>query len=305
MFKQLLTQVQNKYKEKLEENEKYKELLNKVNTLPKFYSDSHPLNNKLTISYKLLMDICPDLNENDAIILRKTIPIDELILSCVYANECKTNIKFYFVATTKYLWLINTEGYLKYNYQDLTIEVIKNSMLSKTILLSNMLFNINGTNEMLLAFVKLFQDSNYREDEINKKLDILCDTIPRIFYLNDLGAGISIGTNNEIVFHTKTFHYKYNIKDINNYELLLDNTVIEEKKSMHRNRITANKNSCYEMTIRITIDNNTFLIPILEKNDFSTLYSSTSKEFRENIEFASNIIDILDDLDNKLLNGEL
>lgn len=305
MFKQLLTQVQNKYKEKLEENEKYKELLNKVNTLPKFYSDSHPLNNKLTISYKLLMDICPDLNENDAIILRKTIPIDELILSCVYANECKTNVKFYFVATTKYLWLINTEGYLKYNYQDLTIEVIKNSMLSKTILLSNMLFNINGTNEMLLAFVKLFQDSNYREDEINKKLDILCDTIPRIFYLNDLGAGISIGTNNEIVFHTKTFHYKYNIKDINNYELLLDNTVIEEKKSMHRNRITANKNSCYEMTIRITIDNNTFLIPILEKNDFSTLYSSTSKEFRENIEFASNIIDILDDLDNKLLNGEL
>ena len=305
MFKQLLTQVQNKYKEKLEENEKYKELLNKVNTLPKFYSDSHPLNNKLTISYKLLMDICPDLNENDAIILRKTIPIDELILSCVYANECKTNVNFYFVATTKYLWLINTEGYHKYNYQDLTIEVIKNSMLSKTILLSNMLFNINGTNEMLLAFVKLFQDSNYREDEINKKLEILCDTIPRIFYLNDLGAGISIGTNNEIVFHTKTFHYKYNIKDINNYELLLDNTVIEEKKSMHRNRITANKNSCYEMTIRITIDNNTFLIPILEKNDFSTLYSSTSKEFRENIEFASNIIDILDDLDNKLLNGEL
>ena len=305
MFKQLLTQVQNKYKEKLEENEKYKELLNKANTLPKFYNHSHSLNNKLTISYKLLMDICPDLNENDAIILRKTIPIDELILSCVYANECKTNVKFYFVATTKYLWLINTEGYLKYNYQDLTIEVIKNSMLSKTILLSNMLFNINGTNEMLLAFVKLFQDSNYREDEINKKLEILCDTIPRIFYLNDLGAGISIGTNNEIVFHTKTFHYKYNIKDINNYELLLDNTVIEEKKSMHRNRITANKNSCYEMTIRITIDNNTFLIPILEKNDFSTLYSSTSKEFRENIEFASNIIDILDDLDNKLLNGEL
>ena len=305
MFKQLLTQVQNKYKEKLEENEKYKELLNKANTLPKFYNHSHSENNKLTISYKLLMDICPDLNENDAIILRKVIPIDELILSCVYANECKTNVKFYFVATTKYLWLINTEGYLKYNYQDLTIEVIKNSMLSKTILLSNMLFNINGTNEMLLAFVKLFQDSNYREDEINKKLEILCDTIPRIFYLNDLGAGISIGTNNEIVFHTKTFHYKYNIKDINNYELLLDNTVIEEKKSMHRNRITANKNSCYEMTIRITIDNNTFLIPILEKNDFSTLYSSTSKEFRENIEFASNIIDILDDLDNKLLNGEL
>ena len=305
MFKQLLTQVQNKYKEKVEENEKYKELLNKVNILPKFYNYSHPLNNKLTISYKLLMDICPDLNENDAIILREVIPIDELILSCVYANECKTNVKFYFVATTKYLWLVNTEGYLKYNYQDLTIEVIKNSMLSKTILLSNMLFNINGSNEMLLVFIKLIQDSNYREEEINRKLEILCNTIPRIFYLNDLASGISVGINNEIVFHTKTFHYKYNIKDIKNYELLLDNTVVEDKKSNHRNRITANKNSCYEMMVRITTDNNTFLIPILEKNAFSTLYSSTSKEFIENKEFASNIIDILDDLDNKLLNGEL
>ena len=305
MFKELLNKVQNKYKEKLEENEKYKELLNKVNILPKFYNYSHTLNNKLTISYKLLMDICPDLNENDAIILREVIPIDELILSCIYANECKTNVKFYFIATTKYLWLVNTEGYLKYNYQDLTIEVIKNSMLSKTVLLSNMLFNINGSNEMLLSFIKLFQDSNYREDEINKKLEILCNTIPRIFYLNSLASGISISINNEIVFHTKVFHYKYNIKDIKNYELLLDNTVIEEKKSKHRNRITANKNSCYEMMLRITTDNNTFFIPILEKNAFSSLYSSTSKEFRENIEFASNIIDILDSLDNKLLNGEL
>lgn len=305
MFKELLTQVQNKYKEKLEENEKYKELLNKVNILPKFYNYSHTLNNKLTISYKLLMDICPDLNENDAIILREVIPIDELILSCIYANECKTNVKFYFIATTKYLWLVNKEGHLKYNYQDLTIEVIKNSMLSKTVLLSNMLFNINGSNEMLLSFIKLFQDSNYREDEINKKLEILCNTIPRIFYLNSLASGISISINNEIVFHTKAFHYKYNIKDIKNYELLLDNTVVEEKKSNHRNRITANKNSCYEMMLRITTDNNTFFIPILEKNTFSALYSSTSKEFRESREFASNIINLLDDLDNKLLNGEL
>ena len=305
MFKELLTQVQNKYKEKLEENEKYKELLNKVNILPKFYNYSHTLNNKLTISYKLLMDICPDLNENDAIILREVIPIDELILSCIYANECKTNVKFYFIATTKYLWLVNKEGHLKYNYQDLTIEVIKNSMLSKTVLLSNMLFNINGSNEMLLSFIKLFQDSNYREDEINKKLEILCNTIPRIFYLNSLASGISISINNEIVFHTKVFHYKYNIKDIKNYELLLDNTVVEEKKSNHRNRITANKNNCYEMMLRITTDNNTFFIPILEKNTFSALYSSTSKEFRESREFASNIINLLDDLDNKLLNGEL
>lgn len=172
MFKQFFRGVQDKYKQMQEEEARYQELLGKVFLLPKFNPYTPVDRKKLTISYKPLMNMCPDLNEGDAVVVRGIIPIDEVPLACLYTTECKTALKFYFVATTKYLWLINKEGYLKYHYQNLTIDVIKNGMLSKTLLLGNMLFNVNGINEVLLDFVKLFQDANYREELIQKKLGI-------------------------------------------------------------------------------------------------------------------------------------
>ena len=305
MLKQFFQGVQDKYQQMQEEGARYQELLGKVFLLPKFYPYTPVDRKKLTISCKHLMNMCSDLNEGDAVLIRGLLPIDEICLSCLYASECKTGIKFYFVATTKYLWLINKGGYLKYHYQDLTVDVIKNGMLSKTLLLGNMLFNVHGIHEVLLDFVKLFQDANYREELIQKKLGIFCGTVPTVFYLNHIGSGISIGQNREIVFHTKEFHYKYNISDIKNYELLLDDMVVREKKSNRRGRLTANKNSCYEMVLRVTVSDQIFLIPILEKTAFMSLYSSTSVEFMENKAFADGLVNLLDDLDEAMLNGEL
>lgn len=305
MFKQLLNGVQDKYKKMQEDNARYQDLLNKVFVLPKFYPYTAVDKKNLTVSHKLLMDMCPDLNEKDAILIRGLIPIEEVCLSCLYAIECKTGIKFYFVATTKYLWLVNAEGYLKYQYQDFTVERVKNGLMSKILLMGNMLFNINGIDDVTSVFEKLIMDKAYREDLITKKLAMFCGTVPRIFYMNDIASGISIGGHHEIVFHTREFHYKYNISDIKNYELLLDDMVIREKKSNRRSRLTANKSSCYEMVLRVTTEDREFLIPIIEKNAFITLYSSTSVVFMENKSFADKLVDLLDDLDEARLNGEL
>lgn len=305
MFKQLLNGVQDKYKKMQEDNARYQDLLNKVFVLPKFYPYTAVDKKNLTVSHKLLMDMCPDLNEKDAILIRGLIPIEEVCLSCLYAIECKTGIKFYFVATTKYLWLVNAEGYLKYQYQDFTVERVKNGLMSKILLMGNMLFNINGIDEVTSEFEKLFIDKSYREVLINKKLGMFCGTVPQLFYMNDIASGISIGSHHEIVFHTREFHYKYNISDIKNYELLLDDMVIREKKSNRRSRLTANKSSCYEMVLCVTTEDREFLIPIIEKNAFITLYSSTSVVFMENKSFADKLVDLLDDLDEARLNGEL
>lgn len=305
MLKQFFSGIQDKYKKMQDEENKYQELLPKVFTLPKFYSFA-PINKKqITISYKPLMNMCVDLNEAAAVVVRGIIPVDEIVLSCLYATECKSNLKFYFVATTKYLWLINTDGYLKYNYIDLTVSIIKNNLMSKTLLMGNMLFNVSGVSEYILEFIKLFQDINYRNEVISKKIQIFCGTVPKVFYLNNIESGISVGFNSEIVFHTKAFHYKYNIREIQNYELLLDDIVVREKKSNRRGRLTANKNSCYEMILRVTANNQKFVIPILEKTAFTSLYSSTSVEFMENKAFADKLVDLLDDIDEAMLNGEI
>ena len=81
--------------------------------------------------------------------------------------------------------------------------------------------------------------------------------------------------------------------------------VIREKKSNRRSRLTANKSGCYEMVLRVTTSDREFLVPIIEKNAFITLYSSTSVVFMENKAFADKLVDLLDDLDEARLNGEL
>lgn len=305
MLRQFFSGIQDKYKKMQDEENHYQELLGKVFTLPRFYSFTPVSKKQITVSYKPLMNMCVDLNEAAAVVVRGIIPVDEIVLSCLYATECKSNIKFYFVATTKYLWLINADGYLKYNYTDLTVSIIKNNLMSKTLLMGNMLFNVSGVNEYILEFIKLVQDINYRNEVISKKIQIFCGTVPKVFYLNNIESGISVGVNSEIVFHTKTFHYKYNIKEIENYELLLDDMVVREKKSNRRGRLTANKNSCYEMILRVTANNQKFIIPILEKTAFTSLYSSTSVEFMENKAFADKLVDLLDDIDEAMLNGEI
>lgn len=305
MFKELLNNVQNKYKEQKEEEEKYRKLLVTSDTLPSFNAFFEVDSTKKIIGYKLLMDKCPELNLDDAVIVSKAIPIDEIPIFCFYATECKKNIKFYFVATTSCLRLINKEGYIKFNYSDLTVEIIKKGLLNKTLFINNILFNVNGVNETLLDFIKFLQDVDYRENIIKEKLKIFCGSSPSIFYLNDIGTGISIGKNNEIVFHSKDNHYKYSIKDIINYELLCDDTVVRVKKSNHKVKLIANKNSCYSMSIRVTVPDNVLVLPIIEKSDFNTLYTSTNSVFIDNKKYANKLMDLLDDMDDKYLNGEL
>lgn len=304
MFKELVNKVQEKYQQRREEEAKYQELLTSCTTLPQFYALPNIDKKTFTISYKPLMEGCPDLNESDAIIVRGLIPMDEVCLFCLYATECKTNLRFYFVATTSYLWLINKNGYLKYPYQGLIATKIKEGLMSKTILIGNMLFNIHGLEDTMNDFIRLFQDTNYQSTMRNQQLQFFCNTKPRICYLNDLASGLSIGEHNEIVFHTKQFHYKYDIADIENYELLLDDMVVREKRNKRSTRLTANKSSCYQMSIRITAYNQMLLLPILEKTAFSNVYSSTSIVFIDNKKFADTIINLLDELDEKRINGE-
>ena len=304
MFKELVNKVQEKYQQRREDEAKYQELLTSCTTLPQLYSLPNIDKKTFTISYKPLMEGCPDLNETDAIVVRGLIPMDEVCLFCLYATECKTNLRFYFVATTSYLWLINKNGYLKYPYQGLIATKIKEGLMSKTILIGNMLFNIHGLEDTMNEFIRLFQDTNYQSTMLQHQLQFFCNTKPRICYLNDLASGLSIGEHNEIVFHTKQFHYKYDIADIENYELLLDDMVVREKRNKRSTRLTANKSSCYQMSIRITAYNQMFLLPILEKTAFSNVYSSTSIAFIDNKKFADTIINLLDELDEKRINGE-
>ena len=69
-------------------------------------------------------------------------------------------------------------------------------------------------------------------------------------------------------------------------------------------RITAGKSSSYEMKLKITPKNEVaFFVPILPRSVFEKMYQNTSAEYMNNFKLSREIIDLLDDLNDKYLGG--
>lgn len=304
MFKELINNVQEKYKRQKEEAALYNDLIEKTSTINKIAPLPAIDKKNITISHQDIVNICPDINDQKAQTIIGTLPIDELYLTVMYSKECKTNKEYFIVPTTKYLWFISLNGYIKYYYENSKAEIIKSNLLSKILMINNILFEVNGNNEKITNFLNLINNQAIRENLINKKMQTLCGLLPIARHLNNIGSGISFDESRNIVFHTKTFNYKYNIKEISNFELLLDDNVISEKRSYRRVRLTSNKNSCSKIDLRISTIDKVFNIPILEKGTFSKVYQATSNIYIDSINFAKKIMEILDEFDEKNLNGE-
>jgi len=304
MFNKIIGKIQEKYQQIQAESQEYNKLLETTTTFPEYSPFAIDITKKNSISYKEILNICPDLNDQKALLIINAIPINELYLTVMYCRECKTNKELFIVPTTKFLWVMTQTGYLKYEYTNLSVSNVKTNIMSRTLNFCNILLEVNGTVEKIDSFVNIINNEEYRNNLINEKLQALCGIIPTERYINDLGSGISIDKDRNIVFHTKEFNYKYKINELNNYELLLDDSVIIEKKTNRRIRLTSNKTSCMEMNIRVTANDKMFIIPILEKDAFAKSHLSTSDIYINNITFAKKIIEILDNFDELNLNGE-
>lgn len=304
MLKEFFGGVHDKYKQMQEESSLYLRLLNTTGTVTGLTSVPVINKNDITVSYKEILDICPDLNDSKALLIRGLLPADEVYLTVMYAKECKSNTEYFLVPTTKYFWIISVNGFVRYNYGDFQGAIVKNNLMSKVLNIGNILFEVNGNNDSISNFLNIINDSTFRDNLISEKISIFCGIVPVKSIISELGMGISIDSNSNIVFHGKNFNYLYNIADISNYELLFDDNVVVEKRSNRRVRLTTNKNSCYEMNIRITTTDKIFVLPIIEKNAFAELYQSTSVKFMNGRNFADKIINLLDETDEKMLNGE-
>lgn len=253
-------------------------------------------NNKQLTDYKIkkITDSSPDINKNKAIIINKLIPIEETYLHIAYTKEILTNKEYYIVLTNKYIWIINTAEYIIYNYPETPIcEIIKNILMGKIIRINNILLEINGNKEKIEKFINIINDQNYRKKIIKEETKYLCGIIPTIQLINEIKSGMSIDINHNIVFHNKKDNYKCNIKQIKDYEILLDNTTVYSKQLETTNKIISNKNECYSITLQVKIDNDIFIMPILEPNSLNTKYTPKDKAYQESINFINNIITYL------------
>lgn len=298
MFDKIKNSIQNKLNTIKEENEKYKELLNTTTIL----SNLSPLpnQNQKQISEHIIHYIttnCPNINQNKAILIANLIPLEETYLEVYYAKEILTNKEFFIIPTNLRLWIINPTEYIILPLDNHQISIIKNNLMSKTILFNNILLEINGNNEKVDTLINILTNPTLRKNIILERTKYLCGITPIYQNINSINSGISIDKEKNIVIHNKENNHKCNIIDITNYEILLDNQSYYSKDNTQKKVITTFNSSCYQITIRITIQNNyQIIMPILEQNAFGTKYQSHDSIYQNNLNFAMTIIKTLENL---------
>ena len=300
MFKEFITNISDKITDKVntikKENNLYKELLETTTTFQNLYPIQELNKDILQHKVSLITSDCPDINKEKAISISKLIPISETYLTVIYAIEIKTQKEYYIVPTNKYFWVISKNTYGIYQYQNLNCKIIKKNLMSKIILLNNILLEVTGNDIKINNLIAIITDSNFREKIIIEKTNYLCDIIPIYQKINTIQSGISLDANNNIVFHNKNQNYRCTPNDIIFYEILLDNSVIASNKNTN-NKIINFQNGCYQITIRITTkDNQTIIMPILEPNAFNNKYQQHDTIFQTNLKFAQELIEKLKEL---------
>ncbi len=288
----IINSIQEKINNIKKDNEEYNLLLNNSQILTNL--NPIPDNNNEIISYKIeeIIKNSPDINKEKAIIINKLIPIEETYLTSIYAKEIKTNKEYYIIPTNKYIWIVTTNEYLIIKYPNKEIcYIVKNILMGKIINLNNVILEITGNDNFINNFINIINNSEYRNNIIKEKTNYLCGIIPKYQLIDENRNGISLDNKNNIVFHTKNDNYKCKIEEIENYELLEDNSIIFSKKLNSSSRITSSKTSCYNIGLRITTNNKILTIPLLEPTTFKSSYTKLDKEYQNKIKFANEIIE--------------
>ena len=300
-MKNFLQKIQNKIDKIKEDNNNYNNLIANSQTIQNL-TPIPELNNDI-IDYKvnLITTTSPDINKDKAIIINKLIPIEETYLTIMYAKEVTTNKEYYVIPTNKYIWILNSTHYVIFNYPKTPIcYIVKNIIMGKIINLNNIILEITGNENSINNFINIINNKEYRDNIIKEKTSYLCNITPTYQLINKNGSGISIDNQNNIVFHTKETNYKCSKEDIINYELLFDNSIVYSKELNSTTRVTSSHNDCYSMSLRISIKDNTFIIPILEPNSLNTKYSKQDIAFQKNLTFANKILAKLQELTNPI-----
>lgn len=296
MFKELFNNIQNKYSNMKQESAALDQLLQTTTTFQNLF----PIINKnqQISEHKIIyaLENCPDLNEEKANLITSIIPIQETYLDVLYTTEIISNKEYFLIPTNQYLWVISSTHYGAYPYQNLNCQIIKNNLMSKSILLNNILLEVNGNQEKIETFLNIINDPNKRETIIKEKTTYLQGILPIYQNINKLHSGISFDNESNIVFHNREENLKIKKEELLNYEILLDNQVYLSKNSTSSNVITNFQTSCYQITIRITTQNKTFIMPILEPNAFGNKYNAHDSIFQNNLNFAKSIIQKLETL---------
>ena len=249
-------------------------------------------------------NMCPYVNTEYAKQIDGLIPMNEIVLSIFCITVKKNNTPFIVVLTNLRILLMNKKKYNAYDYSIITnFNLVNNGLMSQIININNIIMDIDVNKEELNIIYTLMTNNEYRNQIYNEKLKYLCGITPVYQRLNDINSGISIDQNNVIVFHDKKEkNYLCKYDELMQYEIMEDNTPVMKRKSNEQTTsMPFSKKECMIIKLRVTLTNNqVFEITILEPPTFNSTYLHTNSTYIKNFNFAKEIMDKLDSMNDKL-----
>lgn len=253
-------------------------------------------------------EMCPYINLSYSNLIDGITPVNETVISIGNIREKNNNNEYIMVFTDKRIIVMNKEKYTDYTYDKvINFSLVKKGLMTQVICFNNVIIDIDVTYEDLRIIYSLVTNPEYRKSLVKKRNEYLCGIEPKYQRINKLKSGISIGTNDEIVFHNrKEENYLCKYSDILNYELMEDNTVVMRKWTREKTQsLGFSKKECYKMSLRVTTSNNkAFDIIILEPTTFNSSYYHNDKTYMEYFNFAKGIIEKLDEYNEEKRNFE-
>ncbi len=304
-IKDLINNTKNLINQHKIENENYNKLMSQTQQFVDFHiieQNDKPKNEGRIYE---INSKCPSINIDNATKIDNLLPNFEWPICAVHISQDIDNTPFNLILTPYRIWVIATNSYRIFQYNEISIQVIMKGIMNQKLWLNNIMISAWLNTEDLNIFINFITNVQYRNNYIIEDLKYLEGITPVYQCINKNQSGISVDKDKNIVFHDRKINnYKYNYDEIQDYDLLVDTNIVLRKRQFKRNStLKANTSSCTSVSLRITLkDQRQTIIPILVGNGLNQTYSTVGDQYKEAYNFGKTIIEYIDTLNpNKYL----
>ena len=296
--KEAITNVANnaaqKYNDYKEANQEFQNIINASEPLTGFMLCNNYDRTFNDYRKNKIIELIPSINRETASSIDSTLDPSIIIIMVFRATESKTNKAYWFLLTNKGIYITDIINYKIYNYEEVNnLDVILKGVMSQNVSFNNMAFNFELRDTDIERLKTILSNPEYRNNCFNDALKYLCGKEIEKQYINKYGVGITVTKDNMIVLHNgKISNDLIDKKAIQRVDVLSDNSTIMTR-GINENNLLSSKQGCYELSLKIILNNGEKNIVILPKNTLNTMYARENTEYNNSIEFCKIIIEEL------------
>lgn len=245
---------------------------------------------------QLILNMCPNINVEQAKLVNTIIPIEETIINVKASKEAKTLIEYIFVVTNVNLWILNQNEYITYEFNAIkNFEIISKGVMSQSVKFNDNAWVISGSEDEIKTLCEILLREDVRVMTVAAKTKYLCGIIPHKQILNMNMKGISIGDNKQIVLHNTPDNKLVSLNDIAYVQLLINDSVVlvKGKEGVDQGSMVSTPLEARKMSVKVIPSMGEYVIETMSSNMFNKSYKREESTYINNYEYSKKLVDTI------------